>query len=160
MRTFHGFLAVLGLAACGSGKSRPPEAPRGNDSVAIQPIVDSINGVFREALARKDVDALTNIYASDVLRIQDGDTSRGREGLREGIRKALPALKSIDFRPISFYASGDLAVEAAVYTQYWEPAGKPPFQVSGVYTEVFRRQRDGSWKTQIFTTTKKPQSPP
>lgn len=159
MRQSPAFFLLLLAAACRSSSPPGSHAQTGGpaaDSATIHRIVDSLDGVFRSAWERKDVDAVASLYAGDVFTIRDGQISRGREGLRAALAKAMPALKRIDFKPIAFYASGDLAVESAEYTQYWQPANKPSFQVSGVYTDVFRRQPDGSFKTQVFISTKKP----
>lgn len=111
--------------------------------------LDTIKDLI-EAFNRCDLDAALNYYEPDAILIaQPGSASRGRDEIRtalEGFIALKPTLKSQAHKIID---AGNLAL----YCSKWTLIGTSPdgkrVEMSGVSSDVLRRQPDGRWLVAI-----------
>jgi len=100
-----------------------------------------IHAHFLDAFNRGDVGALVALYEPGALLVTGRGTAVGHEAIREAYQHILDGGSRMELRTHVVLESGDgVAVLHAIWTYH---RGKDA--VSGLSTEVVRRQPDGSW---------------
>jgi ketosteroid isomerase-like protein len=134
--------------------SAPPmTATPTSDSASIRNIVDSLDNSIITALLHKDTEGVLKAYASDAIDVRDGRIV-GVDTVRARLNSADRTITKFDHQTVRFYATGDLAVQVSTAAQVVELKGRPAAHVTGVFVAVYRRQLDGSWKTEIFAPSR------
>lgn len=145
---------VLTLSACGpaakgtagaalDSTSVPAAAAAASLSAADVAAIKAVDAAWAAAANRGDVAALAALYAEDaVLQAPDAPPSMGGAAIRKDM-EALAAMKlsGVALFPRRVEGRGDLAYDVGEFTMM---AGGQT--MAGHYTEVLRRQPDGSWK--------------
>jgi uncharacterized protein (TIGR02246 family) len=100
-----------------------------------------IHTLFLDAFNRGDVEALVSLYELNALLVTGAGPSIGHEAIRKAYQHIVANSPRMELETRSVSESGDgLAVLHASWTYY---RGKDA--ISGLSTEVVRRQPDGSW---------------
>jgi ketosteroid isomerase-like protein len=61
----------------------------------------------------------------------------------------LPPMSEVEFRQVEVGGAGDVAYVHGTYSMTLSPEGGEPFQDSGKYIEIWKRQGDGTWKVAL-----------
>ena len=140
-------LAVLFFSAC----SRPAAPPdnRAADAAAVQ----KADADWSAAAQAKQVDAWLAFYADDAVVLPPNDkAAAGKDAIRKTITDllALPGL-SVSWQTTKAEAarSGDLAYAYGTYELTANDARGIPTTDHGKYSEVWKKQADGSWKCSV-----------
>ena len=105
-----------------------------------------VHTVFVDAFNRGDVDALVALYEPDAVLIERGRPAIGRDAIRQAYRDLIDRRGHMVLETRSAVASSDgLAVLHGAWTlELPDPPGAGR-TVTGLSTEVVRRQPDGAW---------------
>ena len=150
-------IPVLFAATCAAGLfiscAQPqPVAPPDNraaDAAAIQKTDDD----WSKAAQTKNIDAWMAFYTDDaVLLPPNAPTATTKDAMRKGISDVLglPDL-SVSWKgtKTEVARSSDLAYTYGTYQLAWKGAKGKPMTEQGKYTEVWKKQADGSWKCAV-----------
>lgn len=100
-----------------------------------------IHTLFLDAFNRGDVEGLVSLYELGALLVTGRGTAIGHQAICEAYRRILAGGVRMDLETRAVFESGDgLAVLHAGWTYY-----RGQTAISGLSTEVVRRQPDGSW---------------
>lgn len=103
--------------------------------------LQEIHTLFLDAFNRGDVEALVALYEPAALLVTGSGTATGHEAIREAYRRILAGGVRMELETRAVSESDDgLAVLHASWTYY-----RGQDAISGLSTEVVRRQADGSW---------------
>jgi uncharacterized protein (TIGR02246 family) len=148
--------ALLGLLA---GCTQAPPDTHDADVKAIKD--DEVQ--WNKDFAAKDLEKIVTHYADDAVFAYGGmPASSGKAAIR-GVYKELVAdpVLSIKFEAsrVEVAKSGDLAYAQGFYTATeTDPNTKGPRVEKGSYTDVYKKQPDGSWK--VVSDSVSPDAPP
>ena len=100
-----------------------------------------IHTLFLDAFNRGNVEALVSLYEPGALLVTARETAIGPEAIREAYRRILSGGVRMELETRTLLESGEgLAVLHASWTYH-----RGQEAISGLSTEVVRRQTDGSW---------------
>jgi uncharacterized protein (TIGR02246 family) len=100
-----------------------------------------IHTLFLDAFNRADVDSLVALYEPDAVLATRSGPAIGHEGIRAAYQQILAGGGRMELETRSVLESGDgLAVLHGAWTLYRNDS-----TISGLSTEVVRRQADGRW---------------
>jgi len=149
--------AILAAALClcvscvlvGLGcSSAPPALPdtRAADEAAVR----KADTDWSTAAQSKQVDGWVAFYADDTVMLPPNDKlTSGKDDIRKAVSGllAMPGL-SLHWQPtkVEVARSGDLAYSYGTYDVTFNDAKGKPISDRGKYTEVWKKQSDGSWK--------------
>ena len=141
---FAGTFAALFFTACGQ-PAAPPDT-RAADAAAVQ----KADADWSAAAQAKQADAWVAFYADDAVVLPPNEkTVTTKDEIRKTITDllALPGL-SISWQTTKAEAarSGDLAYTYGTYELTSNDAKGRPTADHGKYSEVWKKQADGSWK--------------
>jgi uncharacterized protein (TIGR02246 family) len=109
---------------------------------------EEVQVLIRDALSSGDLEAVVSLYEADAALVPSGQPStdpiRGKAALREVSSQFLAMKPRITTEPTKVIKSGDIALVIGE----WTLTAKGPdgdVSMSGTYTDVMRRQADGSW---------------
>ena len=100
-----------------------------------------IHKLFLDAFNRADLDALAALYEPNAVLVTQAETAVGRDAIRAAYRRILSDGGRMELQTRTVVDSGDgLALLHAAWTFHRNGTA-----ISGISTEVVRRQADGSW---------------
>jgi uncharacterized protein (TIGR02246 family) len=100
-----------------------------------------VHELFLDAFNRADLDALAALYEANGVLATQAEMAVGREAIREAYWRILSNGGRMELRTRTVLDSGDgLALLHAAWTFHRNGTA-----ISGISTEVVRRQGDGSW---------------
>jgi ketosteroid isomerase-like protein len=153
-------LACAAILSCHTGVGGHLSEP---DKDAIRKVVD---GALRTANPpTSDVDGYVGLYYADGARILPPNraTVTGREAIGAFFR-SLGSIQAVRYTVLAVEGRNDLAyVHGAYQLTVTPPGAAEPVGDTGKYVEIWRKQRDGSWKVvlDIFNSDlAAPVSPP
>jgi uncharacterized protein (TIGR02246 family) len=102
--------------------------------------------LFRESMARGDVDALLSLYDPQVAFVNEaGEVKSGLDALREELAPIAARKPRFDFEVKQIAQSGDIALMHTLWNMSSD--GRELHSVHAI--EVASRQPDGSWRWRI-----------
>ena len=100
-----------------------------------------IHELFLDAFNRADLDALAALYEANAILVTQSEAAVGRDAIRAAYRRILSDGGRMELQTRKVVDSGDgLALLHAAWTLHRKGTA-----ISGLSTEVVRRQADGSW---------------
>jgi len=100
-----------------------------------------VHELFLDAFNRADVDALAALYEAKGVLVTRTETAVGRDAIRAAYRRILSGGGRMELHTHTVVDSGDgLALLHAAWTLHRNGTA-----ISGISTEIVRRQADGSW---------------
>lgn len=102
-----------------------------------------------EALARKDLDAVLELFEPDAVLVDpdSGTPLRGHTEIREGVAAMLDGgAELLDAGAPTVLVSGDVALVLSTWAMRATGPDGEPQRVSGTATDVMRRGADGGWR--------------
>jgi ketosteroid isomerase-like protein len=138
--------AAVTFMSCAQPQPAAPPDNRAADAAAVQKADED----WSKAAQTKQIDAWMGFYGDDAVLLPPNDKmATSKDAIRKGIADvlALPDL-SISWQPTKAEAarSGDLAYTYGTYQLAWKGAKGKPMSEQGKYSEVWKKQADGSWK--------------
>lgn len=104
-----------------------------------------IPALFAKLLNSGDLEGLSAMYEPDAVLAGNPEPARGIAQIRAGLEGMVASKPTIHFGNTTVLQSGDLALLHSTWTLSGSgPDG--PVEMSGMTSEVVRRQADGSWK--------------
>ncbi len=129
---------------------RPPASATAiSDSVAMRRAIDAANLAYLDAFRRADAQALAAVYDPDAAQLRPGGSMvRGRAAIAADLAPLLERIHFISgtITSSSLWRVDDLAYDVGHYTFVFQPAGKDTLVERSRYVNIWRLQRDGSWK--------------
>jgi len=121
------------------------------DESAVRDYIRMVEDRFAAAQVRRDVPAMMELYADDVVVFPPGEGPvSGKSAVRQWRERALAAAPRIareQFEMADLEVCGDLAVETGNVSVQEEAPGSSVARRTP-YITVWKRQNDGSWKVQ------------
>ena len=146
------FAATFAAAFFVSCAQPPPAAPPDNraaDAAAVQKTDED----WSKTAQTKNVDSWMAFYTDDaVLLPPDAPIATTKDAIRKGIGDVLMLTDlSVSWKATKSEAarSGDLAYTYGTYQLGWKSAKGKPMTEQGKYSEVWKKQADGSWKCAV-----------
>ena len=133
--------AVLFLAA-----ACQPAAPAGLTD-HDKAVIDSLDQQFAALAVKGDFDGLVGAYYADdaVLLPPNAPAATGHPAIVAFLR-TFPPITSFRLHTDEVEGAGDLAYLRGRYVMTMAPPGGATMADSGKYLEIWRKQKDGSWK--------------
>lgn len=120
------------------------------DESAVRDYIRLAEDRFADAQVRRDVPAMMEVYADDVVVFPPGEGPvSGKAAVTRWRTRALalaPRISREQFETASLDVCGDLAVETGSVAIQEEASGAPAVVNRTPYITVWKRQEDGSWK--------------
>lgn len=116
---------------------------------ALRKSVEAGNARFLATRIAGDALGFAALFDEDGAFLEPGGTIvRGRPAVEKEIAASMRATKITDGKITTkdVFAMGDIAYETGGYSFTIAVPGKEPRVVTGKYTEVWKKQTDGSWK--------------
>ena len=109
---------------------------------------EDVHHLFTQFFLAGDLDGMVGLYEPDAVAVmvpQPGPIVRGHAAIREGLKDLLALMRQFELQIQKSLQSGDIAI---LYAR-WTLAGTDPdgndVRVTGLTSDVVRRQADGSW---------------
>jgi uncharacterized protein (TIGR02246 family) len=109
---------------------------------------EDVHHLFTEFLLAGDLDGLVSLYEADAVMVmvpQPGPVVRGHAAIREGLSELLAFRPQFELRILKTLEIEDIAI---LYAR-WNFVGTDPdgnaVRMTGLTSDVVRRQPDGSW---------------
>ena len=121
----------------------PMSAPLATDAP------DSLNIAWRDAFNAGDLDRLMTMYEPDAVIVPGpgAEPVQGHEAIAASLRWFLALGGRLDFTARHWVVSGELALGSIAFVMTGgHDADGDPVPLSGVTSELARRQPDGTWK--------------
>ena len=105
------------------------------------------NAAYARAFNAGDAALVATLYSKDaIFMMPDMPAYKGTKGVRAQTQAAIDAgWRNIKFTTIRSGSDGDIAFNMGT-TSVDQPSGGDTAKLKGKYLDVYRRQRDGSWK--------------
>ena len=139
-----GLAAVLVVSACAPAGNSPAMSP---EMAQAAPSADALMNQFVEAWNRDDEAALREIFADDLVLIDDGGMIRGEEAVfSEWVPPNMAATSDLQVTVGAVGAGSDLAYHSGRWSLQVTPPGAAPFTSTGSHSFVWRRGAGGEWQ--------------
>jgi uncharacterized protein (TIGR02246 family) len=104
--------------------------------------------LITEALARRDVEAVVDLFEPDGVFIDpdSGAEFRGHEAIRDAVAALLESEAQVEGSPPQVFVAGDIALVLSGWTMEVTGPDGELLRQSGTATDVMRRQPDGTWR--------------
>jgi uncharacterized protein (TIGR02246 family) len=139
--------AVVALVGTGCGSAPSPAGPIDADVTAIRALLDRVEQSFNTG----NLDAFMPVFAKDAVVMGNGAPDViGSDAIRQMYADVLAQVDmTVDLVTDELEVFGDFAYERGTYTLRVsdKKTGAVLQEVKNRHVHVFRRQRDGSWKT-------------
>jgi len=139
------FSAVFS-AACAQPQPAAPSDNHATDAVAVQ----KADADWSKAAQTKQADAWVTFYADDAVVLPPNDKMATT---KDAIHKTIAGLLALPDLSLSWTTtkaeaarSGDLAYTYGTYQLAWKGAKGKAMSDKGKYSEVWKKQADGSWR--------------
>lgn len=121
----------------------------------------TIGGLWMEAYARGDADALAEFFTDDaVYAANDGQLLRGKEAIRAAANQWLAVPHDVlSSGVLRSSVAGELGYLVMSYSVRVEPPDSEGYLMEGYGSAVFRRQGDGGWKIESLVVNRQPPPP-
>jgi uncharacterized protein (TIGR02246 family) len=122
-------------------------------SAADVAAIESVSEQFRQALLRRDFDAVSALYTADAVLMPPHHPAvqGGPQAIKAWIA-AFPKVTEFNLTIDRVDGRADLAYVRGTYTMTIHPEGAPaPISDRGKYLEIRRRQPDGTWLLEADT---------
>ncbi len=140
MRPPPGYLLVVCIAtACAQSAPAPVSQA---DADAIRAVSDAYTDAVRDTAWTK----WASFFTDDALILPPNTPAQAGRAVIERWGRTLPRFKDLRFEPIEIQGCGDLALVRGHYSAVVTLPNQPEQAHSGNYIQMWRRQRDGSWK--------------
>ncbi len=145
---------VVTALAIGCTADRTPEpvvaAPESHS--AVRQAIDEAWREHIDAAKRKDAEAVTRIYADNILYVVPGQEARGRDAIDAIEAQTLATADVLDAEHTTdaLQVFGDLAYELGTVVGPIRVEGQEPQTVTFHYMATWRRQPDGEWRIESF----------
>jgi uncharacterized protein (TIGR02246 family) len=119
----------------------------GRPSMAKKQAFKNSDAAYAKAFNAGDAMQVAALYSKDaIVMMPEMPTYKGTKGVRAHAQAGLDAgWRNIKFKTIKTGSDGDLAFNIGSVSMD-QPSGSGVTKVKGKYLDVYRRQRDGSWK--------------
>ena len=146
-RRHAGLIAVsLALAAC--QKAAPPAELSPADRAALQATIDSALAIANTPPFNATA-YVHQYYADDAILMPPNEPARTGMASVEEWFKALPNVSAVAFKTEDMQGAPHLTYVRGRYTFTVTPPGSAPVVDSGKFLEIWRRQANGAWRSQI-----------
>ncbi len=133
-----GIVMCLGLTA---GCQRPAGLPEADRAAIRQGDQD-----FARLMNAKDMKGVAAIYAEDAIVLSPNEAAvQGRAAIQAWI-ESFPPTTNFQVQIQEVEGEGDLAYVRGTATFTITPSGAAPVEERAKYIEIWRKQKDGSWK--------------
>ena len=142
VRALCSFFALMMLVGC----NQTPADTRAADTQAIK----DLDTQWSKTAASHDVDGAVAYYSDDASVLPpNAPLATTKEAIRAGWAEMLVPGSDISWQAtkVEVAASGDLAYSVGFYTMTMKDTQGNPVTDHGKYTEVWKKQADGKWKT-------------
>jgi uncharacterized protein (TIGR02246 family) len=104
--------------------------------------------LIAEAISRQDLEATLDLYEPDAVFIDpdSGAELRGHEQIRAGLLALFESQPRLVGQQVQVLKTGDLALVLSTWTMTGSASDGESFEMSGVATDIMRRQADGTWR--------------
>jgi ketosteroid isomerase-like protein len=138
-------IAAVCLSACSHSPAAPPDN-RASDEAAVE----KTDSDWSQAAQAHNIDSWMAFYAEDAVVLPPNDAmATNKDAIKKSISELLqlPAV-SVSWTTAKAEASrsGDLAYTYGTYQLSWNDEKGEPANDHGKYSEVWKKQSDGSWK--------------
>lgn len=107
--------------------------------------VAAINSAYHDAVAKRDLNAVANLYAPNARLISNAAPVKGRAAIKEHIGELFArGLCAFTIKQSELTVTGKVAIGSGLYTE--KVCTTPPVNGKGYYVLVYERQRSGSLK--------------
>lgn len=143
-------LAALSWTAC--KQSTGNENPLSKNESAAVAAIDSANNAFDAAWNKKDSAAVVAMFANDVIMLAGNNVMKGKEELsKHFVSSNMPVTGDLKVKKDRIDASGDLGYEAGTWSLTVTLPGKAPFEQTGNYNFVWKKDADKNWKISVIS---------
>jgi uncharacterized protein (TIGR02246 family) len=117
------------------------------DTMAKKQAFKNLDAAYAKAFNAGDPAKVAALYSKDaIFMMPETPTYKGTKGVIALIQTAIDAGgRDIKFKTIKSGSDGDLAFNIGSVSMS-QPSGDGRVNVKGKYLDVYRRQKDGSWK--------------
>jgi uncharacterized protein (TIGR02246 family) len=107
--------------------------------------------LIAEAISRQDLNATLDLYEPDAVfvDVDSGAELHGHEQIRAGLKALFQTRPRLEGQQLQVFRAGDLALVLSRWTMTGSQPGGERFELSGIATDVMRRQPDGTWRYAI-----------
>lgn len=147
-------LALAGTPAVLRAQAAPPSA------AALDRELDAVYAAFRDAYARLDAPAVTDLYAADAVYLSAGQpVARGHAAIGAVFREFFDAIRkdggtlAIGFRIVRRDATPALATDVGYYRLAMVRDGREGLPSFGRFVTVSRPGEDGRWRFVVDSYT-------
>jgi ketosteroid isomerase-like protein len=142
-------LAALSWSAC--KQSTGTENKITNNETATVSAIDSVNTAFDEAWNKKDSAAVVSMLADDIIMISGKSILKGKEELAKNfVGRQMPVAGNLKVKKERVDASGNLGYETGTWSLQVSLPGKTPFEQTGNYNFVWKKDADKNWKVSVI----------
>jgi ketosteroid isomerase-like protein len=120
------------------------------DKIAEGETIRNLDVEWSKTAATRDVDATVAYYSDDATVSPPNEAlATTKAAIRAGWAELLTPGNDISWQPskVDVASSGDMAYSMGSYTLTMKDAEGKPVTDHGKYTEVWKKQADGKWKT-------------
>jgi uncharacterized protein (TIGR02246 family) len=127
-------------------------------SMAKKQAFKNTDAAYAKAFNSGDVATVAALYTKDaIFMMPETPAYKGTKGVRAQTQAMIDAgWRNFKLKSIKSGSDGDLAFNIGRVTMD-QPAGGAAARVAGKYLDIYRRQKDGSWK--IIATSYNPDKP-
>ena len=141
--TLYGCVAAL-MFGVGCNEKAPV------DTRAEEQTIRDLDVQWSKTAATRDVDATVGYYSDDATVSPPNEAlATTKAAIRAGWAELLTPGNDISWQPskVEVASSGDMAYSMGSYTMTMKDAEGNPVTDHGKYTEIWKKQGDGKWKT-------------
>jgi uncharacterized protein (TIGR02246 family) len=104
--------------------------------------------LIAEAISRQDLDATLDLYEPDAVfvDVDSGGELHGHAEIESGLQALFQSRPRLEGQQLQVFKTADLALVLSRWTMTGRDTDGETFEVSGVATDVMRRQSDGTWR--------------
>lgn len=108
-----------------------------------------LNEQWRDAFNAGDLDRLMDMYEPEAVLVPgpDAEPVTGHAAIKDALTWFLRLGGTVSFTPRHWLIHGDLVMSSIAFTMHGATAEDgSPVQLTGISSELARRQHDGTWK--------------
>lgn len=144
------FLLLTALSWTACKQSTGSENAAAKTDVAIAS-VDSLNNAFDAAWNKKDSAAVVSMLADDVILISGRRLMKGKDEVAKNfVSRQMPVAGNLKSKKERIDASGAMGIEAGTWSLMVTVPNRTPFESTGNYTFVCKKNAAGSWKFSVM----------
>lgn len=140
-------LVLLFAIACKENENKSSNSESKKETISVEKLSASFDSVWNH----KDSTGVVGLLTDDAILLSGRMAIIGKDSLiKHFVSQQMPITNNLKVKFLQTGSNENIAYEAGTWTMQVAIPGKAPFDQSGNYSFIWKKQTDGKWKVSLM----------